>query len=147
MFMLVVCGEPDCVHPRCANGTSAPSWYPNGPSVVNVLPIPVSAPMVKPCSKCVERKQQCFGHYLNEPSNKNHPDVSHVPSVVINSEFARDQSLSESKMKKLAAKARIDPKELSFQWKHLEQVKVNRARGVETAKKTRATNKAKLSSV
>lgn len=45
IFHLTLCGEPECIHPRCKRGetSSVTKWYQDGPSVT-WLPIPVPDP-------------------------------------------------------------------------------------------------------
>ena len=141
MFMLSICGQQDCVHPRCCGKESTPSWFPGGPSVLTVLPVPAPEVTDVPCSQC--KDTTCFGHYSKLPTDVTKVESAPVPSVLISEEFSLNSVLTPSRTQLLATKAMVDPAHVSFQWKHLEQVKVNRAKGVEKAKKTRALNKAK----
>ena len=45
IFHLTLCGEPECIHPRCKNGETncEMKWYEGGPSVT-WLPIPLPDP-------------------------------------------------------------------------------------------------------
>ena len=104
------------------------------------MPIPVALPKENECQQC---SSQCFGHYSSEPTVLKKSKVAPVPSILIKKAFEKYENLSASLTEKLSTKALLDPEHVKFQWEHLKQVKANRAKGVEKAKKTRAMKKMK----
>ena len=113
-----------------------PTWYPGDASVLTVLPCVFPDTQVSPSQKC--KDSTCFGHYSHLPTNVTEVDAAPAPSVLINKEFNKDSRWTPLRTKLLANKALLDPSHVTFQWKHLEQVKLNHARGVGKARKNKS---------
>ena len=103
------------------------------------MPVPVALPAAMSCIKCGE--SQCYGHYSRNPCRVVDCVASPVPSIFIGEEFSANETLGEVKCQELAKKLLLKPEFVQHQWDHLKQVKQNRAKGVEKAKKTRAAKK------
>ena len=106
---------------------------------MKVMPVPVAMPISATCPKCED--SPCHGHYFSNPTCVAESVASPVPSVTIAKEFAKNETLSTARCQKIAKKVLIKMENVQHQWDHLKQVKINRAKGVEKAKKTRAAKK------
>lgn len=106
--------------------------------MMSTMPVPVAKPISAMCGKCGE---ECNGHYLSNPTCVAESIAAPVPSVTIAQEFAKNETLDTEKCQKIAKKVLIKMENVQHQWDHLKQVKINRAKGVEKAKKTRAAKK------
>ena len=109
--------------------------------MVECMPVPVALPATSSCVKCGE--SPCYGHYSQNPSRVVDCDASPVPSITIGEEFSANETLTEEKCQKLAKQLLLKPVFVQHHWAHLKQIKKNRAKGVEKAKKTRAAKKIK----
>ena len=103
--------------------------------MLEVLPVPLGMPALQPCTKC---EDSCYGHYQENPSEVATTGGSPVPSIFIREEFNKSDVLSEEKCENIAKSAFLNPEFVRHQWEHLKQIKRNRAKGVEKAKRTRA---------
>ena len=107
--------------------------------MVEVMPVPVSMPKCPKCPKCGD--SPCYGHYSSVPMRVADAVASPVPSITIAEEFAKNAELLPAARDRIAKEVLINPEFVTHQWNHLKQVKQNRLKGVEKAKKTRAAKK------
>ena len=132
-FILHCCGKRSCIHPLCSSGKATKKlWSPDGVAVVKHLPLPVQS--TEPCN-C---EGVCPGHYLKEAVQGN---PAPVPSVYLAAQFAKNSRADPSRLIEMSKVCMLKAQDVKFYWEHMTQVKKNRARGVEKAKKTRAKKK------
>ena len=67
--------------------------------------------------------------------------VADVPTIRLAAEFAKDPNFDKVRYTALSKLCLIKPEEVEIYIQHLKQTKINRQRGVEKAKKTRAAKK------
>ena len=109
-------------------------WFVGGPSIGEILPTPVieSRPGINVlCTNC--SKKECAGHYKSIIPVKN----DKVPSVVLAAEVDSNAKFNMERIQKLGRQCILPPRTVQFYVNHLIQVKANRKRGVEKARKTR----------
>ncbi len=136
-FLLKCCGNTTCIHPLCQRSEIKDfTWYKDGPSIENALPIPVISTLQ--CDKC----DNCDGHYVRDITLRQEINAADVPSILLTDEFENDEELTVDRRIALASKCILPPGKVSIYWNHLIEVKKNRKRGVEKAKLTRLKNAA-----
>ena len=139
-FILKCCGSARCIHPSCTGQPIQVDWFVNGPSIGKILPTPVielQSPDGRTCSKC---PKACAGHYKTGiPTDTD--TIAPVPSVLIAEDVEKDPNFDAERIVSIARKCIVLPQTVQFYVNHLKQVKLNRARGVVKAQKTRMAKK------
>ena len=139
-FVLKCCGSESCIHPSCTGQSIQVNWFVNGPSIGKILPTPVielQSPDGCTCSKC---SKACAGHYKAGIPLDN-DTIAPVPSVIIAKEVEKDSTFDTERIVSIARQCLVLPQTVQFYVNHLKQVKLNRARGVIKAQKTRKAKK------
>ena len=127
-LILRCCYKVSCIHPICRSTTNIPSpitWSTDGPSIANVLPIPVI-------------DEENPGHYCKRFTNIQEDKFAPVPSEKLALEFAENNQFDKSRIKTLATECLLKEETVQFYIKHLERCYNNRMKGVKKAQKTRA---------
>ena len=136
-FVLGCCGDAQCIHPLCAGGNLSPmEWYPGGPTIKDTLPIPVISHTRCNC------KGNCGGHYRRDITNLSNK-AAPAPSIYLAAKFSENESADGARITVMSKKCLLSEKDVQFYWKHMQDVKRNKLRGIEKAKKTRESKKLK----
>ena len=109
-------------------------WFPGGPEISKVMPVPVHDDAPCMCQK------KCCGHYRSEPTTVKTSVAAPVPSVLIKEEFTLNQALGD-RAAVMAKKCLVEESTIKFYWDHLLEVQANRAKGAIKAQKTRAAKR------
>lgn len=158
VFMLLLCNQPTCPHPKCKTTVGSLEnnilqWYQGGPEL-SYFPLPVADPL-RPwgghCEDCAP--MPCAGHYLKPEEHfsryKSHGATGmkfEPPSTVIATKYRKavknQHQLSSEEIRALAKEVLLTEDEVRMWINHREDVTARRKEGVKKAVQTRAKNKA-----
>lgn len=142
---------------KCKNHDTAPDiaplWFPSGPSF-DFFPYPVidtARPWGQQCKDC---GGPCSGHYVTDIKKlsflrKNNQNVRALPpSTIIEEAFQSNKKEDDEELplQSIAMKCCLKEEEVKLWWDHLTTTSINRARGTEKAKATRARKRKALNS-
>ena len=126
-FILKCCGKDGCIHPLCNSAHISINWSSGGPSVDDVLPIPVIDEMDETCDR---RDGKCVGHYKRTLTHVGTDKLAPVPSVRLAKELAADDTFSQSRIAAIAKDCLLGPQTVEVYINHLKNVHANRMKGV-----------------
>ena len=134
-FILGLCNNNKCIHPLCGK-VSPKIWYPDGPVVVENLPLPTKDDNRQCNDDCV---RNCPGHYMAELSKK---VSSVVPSIYLAEKFKENINAGPAELIQMSRKCMLKANDVKFFWEHMQTVQRNRQKGARKAQETRARKKA-----
>ena len=95
-------------------------------------PVPGAA-----CQRC--EKNDCHGHYETELPQSN--NAAPVPLIRIAEELESNDDFDTRRFAEIGRECLVSPNTVEIYVNHLKQIKVNRMKGVEKARKTRENKK------